>query len=236
MATYVLVHGAWHGGWCWSRVAPLLREQGHDVYTPTLTGLGERSHLATPAVDLSTHVTDVVNVIEFEDLRNVILMGHSYGGQVITGVAGAIPERIGQLAYLDAMVPDDGQGIKDMIPGFMDRWGGNWQVPVPAPPFGTFGITEENDSAWVKSKLVPHLLATMVEPVKLPVPLEDQPFGRTFVLAAGEAPPDPPTLFMGVADRLRQDSRWRVESLPTGHDVMVTMPRELTDILLSLAD
>jgi pimeloyl-ACP methyl ester carboxylesterase len=236
MATYVLVHGAWHGGWCWNRVALLLREKGHDVYTPTLTGLGERVHLATPDVDLSTHVTDVVNVIEFEDLRDVILMGHSYGGQVVTGVAGAIPERISQLAYLDAMVSDDGQAIRDMIPGFMDRWGGNWQVPIPAPPFGTFGITDEYDFAWVKSKLVPHLLATMVEPVKLPVPLEEQPFGRTFVLAAGEVTPDPPTLFMGVADRLRHDTRWRVESLPTGHDVMVTMPRELTEILLSLAD
>ena len=108
MATYVLVHGAWHGGWCWNRVAPLLRAKGHDVYTPTLTGLGERVHLASPEVDLSTHVTDVVNVIEFEDLRNVILMGHSYGGQVITGVAGVIPQRIAQLAYLDAVVPNDG--------------------------------------------------------------------------------------------------------------------------------
>jgi pimeloyl-ACP methyl ester carboxylesterase len=236
MATYVLVHGAWHGGWCWNRVAPLLREKGHDVYTPTLTGLGERSHLATPDVGLSTHVTDVVNVIEFEDLRNVILMGHSYGGQVVTGVAGAIPERIGQLAYLDAFVPNNGEAIKDKIAGFMDRWGGDWQVPVPAPPFGTFGITDENDFAWVKSKLVPHLLATMTEGVKLPQPLESQPFGRTFVVAAGERPEDNPSPFKLEYERLSQDKRWRVESLPTGHDIMVTMPRELTDILLSLAD
>ena len=114
MATYVLVHGAWHGGWCWNRVAPLLRDKGHDVYTPTLTGLGERVHLATPEVDLSTHVTDVVNVIEFEDLRNVVLMGHSYGGQVITGVAGAIPERIGQLVYLDASLPNDGESLSQL--------------------------------------------------------------------------------------------------------------------------
>jgi pimeloyl-ACP methyl ester carboxylesterase len=235
MASYVLVHGAWHGGWCWKRVAPLLRAAGHDVYTPTLTGLGERVHLATPDVDLSTHVSDIVNVIEFEDLRDVILMGHSYGGQVVTGVAGAIPERISQLAYLDAFVPDDGEAIKDFIPGFVDRYGGNWQIAVPQPPMGRFGVTDESDYAWLKSKMVPHLLATMTEPVKLPIALADQPFGRSYVLAAGERPPDPPTAFYGIAARLRSDPRWRVESLPTGHDVMVTMPRELTAILLSLA-
>jgi len=241
MATYVLVHGAWHGGWCWNRVAPLLREKGHGVYMPTLTGLGERVHLASPEVDLSTHVTDVVNVIEFEDLRNVILMGHSYGGQVVTGVAGAIPERIGQLAYLDAFVPNNGQSIRDMMSGagIADRLipaGSPWQLPVPEPPFGTFGITDEHDFAWVKSKLVPHLLATMTEPVKLPQTLESQPFGLTYVVAAGERPAEYPSPFKQAYERFSRDRRWRVESLPTGHDIMVTMPRELTEILLSLAD
>jgi pimeloyl-ACP methyl ester carboxylesterase len=235
MATYVLVHGAWHGGWCWSRVAPLLREANHEVYTPTLTGLGERVHLASPDVDLMTHVTDVVNVIEFEDLRNVVLVGHSYGGQVVTGVAGAIPERIGQLVYLDAFVPSDGQALAEMIPGFADRYGGDWRINVPAPPMGRFGVLDDNDYAWVKSKMVPHLLATMTQAVKLPVALEEQPFGRTYILAAGERPPETPTAFYGIADRLRQDQRWRVESMPTGHDVMVTMPRELSEILLSLS-
>jgi pimeloyl-ACP methyl ester carboxylesterase len=240
MATYVLVHGAWHGGWCWNRVAPLLREHGHDVYTPTLTGLGERVHLATPEINLSTHVMDVVNVIEFEDLRNVILMGHSYGGQVVTGVAGAIPERIGQLAYLDAFVPENGRALVDLMgPDVASRLipdSNPWQLPIPEPPFGTFGITDENDYAWVRSKLVPHLLATMTEPVKLPEPLESQPFGRTYIVAGGERPAEYPSPFKGVFSRLSQDRRWRVESLPTGHDIMVTMPRELADILLSLAD
>jgi pimeloyl-ACP methyl ester carboxylesterase len=241
MATYVLVHGAWHGGWCWNRVAPLLRDKGHDVYTPTLTGLGERVHLATPDVDLSTHIADVVNVIEFEDLRNVILMGHSYGGQVVTGVAGAIPDRIGQLAYLDAFVPGDGQALVDLMSnaGIADRLvpgSSPWQLPIPEPPFGTFGITDDNDYAWVRSKLVPHLLATMTQPVKLPVPLEWQPFGRTYIVAAGERPENYPSPFKQAYARLSQDKRWRMESLPTGHDIMVTMPRELSDILLNLAD
>ena len=235
MTTYVLIHGAWHGGWCWNRVAPLLRAKGHDVYTPTLTGLGERVHLASQEVDLSTHVTDVLNVLEFEDLRDVVLVGHSYGGMVVTGVAGAAaPGRIGQLVYLDAFVPSDGQAMVDLVQGGRARYGEGWQLPPPAPPLGTFGISDENDFAWVKSKLVPHLGATLTEPVKLPSPLEEQPFGRTYILAAGERPPEAPSPFHSAAERLRQDPRWRVESLPTGHDVMVTMPRELTQILLSL--
>src|SRR5215216_473082 len=108
MTTFVLVHGGWHGGWCWKRVAPLLRDAGHDVYTPTLTGLGERVHLASPQVNLTTHITDVVNVIEFEDLSEVVLVGHSYGGVVITGVASKVSDRIKDLVYLDAFVAKDG--------------------------------------------------------------------------------------------------------------------------------
>src|SRR5437660_801825 len=109
MATFVLVHGAWHGGWCWRKLMPLLRSAGHAVWTPTLTGLGERAHLGNPDVGLSTHVQDVVNVLEYEDLSNVVLVGHSYGGMVITGVAHQMPGRLAHLVYLDAFVPKDGQ-------------------------------------------------------------------------------------------------------------------------------
>ena len=115
MATYVLVHGAWHGGWCWQRVTPLLRAAGHEVLTPTLTGLGERSHLANSAIDLNTHIQDVVNVLEYEDLRKVILVGHSYGGMVITGVSERVPERLTHLVYLDAFVPRDGQSLLGFV-------------------------------------------------------------------------------------------------------------------------
>src|SRR5437879_1752139 len=107
MATFVLVHGAWHGGWCWKKLTPLLRSNGHDVFTPTLTGLGERAHLANQAIDLTTHIEDVVSTLDYEDLRGVILVGHSYGGIVISGVADRIPARIGCVVYLDAFVPED---------------------------------------------------------------------------------------------------------------------------------
>src|ERR687885_315704 len=123
MATYVLVHGGWHGGWCWRKVVPLLRRHGHEVYTPTLTGLGERSHLAHPLVDLETHVTDVVNVLFYEDLREVILLGHSNGGTLITAVAERVPERLAHLVYLDAFVPEDGQAsvhLANFPPGALE--------------------------------------------------------------------------------------------------------------------
>ena len=114
--TYVLVHPAWHGGWCWKKVTPLLRARGHDVYTPTLTGLGERSHLAHPEIGLETHIQDVVNVLKYEDLGRAILVGHSSSGAVITGVADRVPEQVAHLVYLDAFVPADGQAMMDTIP------------------------------------------------------------------------------------------------------------------------
>ena len=115
-ATFVLVHGAWHGGWCWSRVAPLLRGAGYPVFAPTLTGLGERLHLLTPQVDLDTHVRDITSLLDYEDLHNVILVGHSYGGMVISGVAETAGTRLAQLVYLDAFLPENGKALKDYSP------------------------------------------------------------------------------------------------------------------------
>src|SRR5215831_5722049 len=138
MATFVLVHGAWHGGWCWKKVTPLLRAAGHEVYTPTLTGLGERVHLASPKVDLTTHIQDVVNVLDYEDLHEVVLVGHSYGGVVIAGVADRVPSRVGHLVYLDAGVPHNGEGYLDLLPNLRalieedSRLNGDgWRVPPP---------------------------------------------------------------------------------------------------------
>ena len=117
MTTFVFVHGAGLGGWCWRKIVPLLRSEGHEVYTPTLTGLGERSHLATRLdVDLELHIQDVAAVLEYEDLSNVILTGHSYGGMVITGVADSLPDRVGQLVYLDALIPENGEAVIDLRP------------------------------------------------------------------------------------------------------------------------
>ncbi len=129
-ATFVLVHGAWHGGWCYARVAGLLRARGHTVFTPTLTGQGERAHLLSGSINLSTHIEDVLGVFAFERLDDVVLAGHSYGGMVITGVADRIPERIRALAYLDAFVPENGQSLFDIyIPATRSAFS---TVPVPA--------------------------------------------------------------------------------------------------------
>jgi pimeloyl-ACP methyl ester carboxylesterase len=140
--TYVLIHPAWFGGWCWKKLSPLLRAQGHEVFAPTLTGLGERAHLARPEVGLEIHVRDITNVIEYEDLHNVILVGNSSGGMVITGVADHMPERIARLVFLDAFVPMDGQSMLDVIPpdrrpaleAFVQKEGSGWLLPRFAPP------------------------------------------------------------------------------------------------------
>ena len=116
MSTYVLVHGAWHGSWCWKRVRKALQANGHDVFTPTLTGLGERSHLLSREVNLETHIDDVVNLIRWEELSNIVLCGHSYGGVVVSGVADRVPDRIGALIYLDAFVLEDGRSVHDEVP------------------------------------------------------------------------------------------------------------------------
>jgi pimeloyl-ACP methyl ester carboxylesterase len=116
MATFVLVHGSMHGGWCWQRVAPLLRAAGHEVFTPTLTGLGERVHLAHPDIDLDTHIQDVLGVLEDEDLHDVVLVGHSYATLVIIGVADRLPERIAHLVYLDGPIAGEGQALLDFFP------------------------------------------------------------------------------------------------------------------------
>ena len=137
MATFVICHGGWAGGWQWREVGAQLRAGGHEVYTPTLTGLGERVHLAHPDIDLETHIQDIVMVLRYENLYNVILVGHSYGGMVITGVAEQVPERIAQLVYLDAFVPQDGQSLADLIGPELTAYieqtvhgtGDGWRVP-----------------------------------------------------------------------------------------------------------
>src|ERR1700745_1867550 len=148
---FVLVHGAWHGGWCWAKVARLLRDAGHDVYTPTLTGLGERAHLARPDVDLELHIQDIVSMLEAEELRGVTLVGHSYGGMVLSGVAArAGAGRLVQLVYLDARVPEAGKALLDYLGPRAEAMretvrtqGEGWKVP-PFPP-ERFGVTSQRD-------------------------------------------------------------------------------------------
>jgi len=241
MATYVLVHGAWHGGWCWKKVAPLLREAGHEVHAPTLTGLGERSHLARPDVGLATHVEDVVKVLEYEDLRRVVLVGHSYGGMVIAGVADQAADRSAHLVYLDAFVPEDGQALVDLLPA--ERRDAILARPrpaeddwlVPALPAEAYGVTDEADLAWVRPRLLPQPLRTFTEPHQLRHP-EASPPSRTYIACTGSDTSPRSETFRPFADRAGADPAWRYRELATGHDAMVTMPRELARLLLELAE
>ncbi len=233
MATFVLVHGGWHGGWCWKRVVPLLRQAGAETFAPTLTGLGERAHLARPDVGLDTHVQDVVNVLEYEDLQDVVLVGHSSGAPVITMVADRAPERVAHLVYVDTFVPNDGEAWLDLLPPerrealleLARTAGEGWRVP--APPATFFGITAEADLAWVQPRLLPQPLRTFAEPLRLRHPGASPP-PRTYI-SCTEFPN-----FRRVAERIGADATWRYRELATGHDAMVTMPGELAHLLLEL--
>src|SRR5512140_1606519 len=170
MANYILVHGGWFGAWCWYKVVPLLQAAGHSVYAPTLTGVGEQAALATPEIGVDTHIQDVVNLIETKNVQQVILVGHSYSGMVITGVADRVPDHISHLVYLDAVVPRDGQSLVDTAPfvgTFLRREanksGDGWRVNPRRG--GTFGITKEPDLSLVRAKVTPQSLNTCIHPV-----------------------------------------------------------------------
>jgi pimeloyl-ACP methyl ester carboxylesterase len=234
MSTFVLVHGAWHGGWCYKRVAQQLRKAGHEVYTPTLTGLGERSHLMSRAVNLVTHVQDIVNVFRWEELSDVVLCGHSYGGMVISGVADEVPEKIRALVYLDAFVPENGQALADFIPpemlaGMRDDAKQNGEgyliSPIPAEVFKV----NEKDAAWADQMCVKHPLGCLEQKIALTGALA-RVRKHTFVLATNWGPPQP---FVAIAERLKKDQRWKVVSLPCGHDLMLDMPKEIADLLIA---
>ena len=227
--TFVLVHGAWHGGWCYSRVARLLRSKGYDVFTPTLTGLGERSHLASPAINASTHVRDVLNVIAFEGLDDLVLVGHSYGGQIVTAVADAVPDKIRSLVYLDAFVGEDGKSIFDMdapaaTAAYIDMAQSNGGGTVPPLPSTVFGVNSA-DQAWVDSRCTPGSLATWSERLSL-TGRHKLITNRSYVLATGWNGP-----FRPVYDRVRAEGSWRTYEFDCGHDVMIDMPQQTVDIL-----
>lgn len=237
MATFVLVHGGWHGGWCWKRVTPHLQSANHTVYTPTLTGLGERCHLATPEVNLSTHIQDILNVLIYEDLTNVVLVGHSYSGMVITGVADRAPERVSRLVYLDAFVPEDGQSVVDILrppssqaPSPQVVLVDGWKAPYPYRE-RPFGITAPTDVAWVLDKITPQPINTATEPIHFTnggaptIP-------RTYIYLRppGEQPRE--TEFVWFAERARTQPGWTYDELVSGHDAMIIMPGALAAILL----
>jgi pimeloyl-ACP methyl ester carboxylesterase len=245
MAIFVLVHGAWGGSYGFRTVRKPLLAAGHDVYSPSLTGLGERVHLSSPQVDLTTHVTDVVNAVTYEDLRDIVLLGYSYGGMVVTGALEYIADRVSHLVYLDAFVPSDGQALNDLTqagyaaaavgPGKGDQW----LVELP--------FREYEDSAeakWNTERRVKHPVRCFSEPVRLPKPLESYPFTRTYIKAtadprpdpAGPAGPDGPgSPFWRAADHAASSPAWRYRELDTNHMILSNRPAELVELLLELA-
>jgi pimeloyl-ACP methyl ester carboxylesterase len=229
MSTFVLLHGAWHGGWCWGRVRPLLRDRGHEVLTPTFTGVSDRAHLLSPAVGLGTHVEDVVRLIEAEDLREVVLVGHSYAGVVVSAVASLVPERLGRRVYLDAFVPRDGEAAIDLLPEHIAH---HYRESVAGPGFGwliprrsleVLGVTAREDLDWLEPRLTPQPWLSYTEAVELG-PAEAEVPG-TFIEAVSWM-----RVFEPQAQRARERG-WEVHEIETGHEVMVTAPHELADTL-----
>jgi len=241
MATFVLVHPAWFGGWCWKKVAPILRGRGHEVFTPTLTGLGERAHLANREVGLGTHIEDVVNVLKFEDIRDAILVGNSSGGMVITGVADRMPERIAHVVYLDAFVPEDGQSLFDIVPSerrqpmheLVQKEGDGWLVPRFAPPQWekfvpeAWHITDQSDLRWVLPRLTATPLGHFTEPVRR-INTAAERLPRTYIRCT--VFPNP--IFDRYAEIAQSGAGWQHRELATSHLPFITNPLELANVLM----
>ena len=224
--TFVLVHGAWHGGWKWRLVRALL--QDHLTYAPSLTGLGERRHLARSDIDLDTHIEDIVSLLEMEDLRDVVLLGHSYGGMVITGAADRAPQRIRRLVYLDAFVPEDGKCLLDYaVPERAARMReeGERTGFVQPPPLALWGVTEPEHVAYATPRQGPHPYRTLSQPIRLSGNARDIP--RTFIYCSSPATGS----FDQFAASYRDDPAWTFHELPTGHDAMILMPERVAGIL-----
>jgi pimeloyl-ACP methyl ester carboxylesterase len=230
--TFVLVHGAWHGGWCWRRVSDLLEKKGHKVFTPTMTGLGERSHLIDPKINLATHITDIVNVIKWEGLKDIVLVGHSYGGSVVSGVAEQAGDTIGSIVFLDAFLPENGdslaskasQGTRDAIAAVVQK-GETSMKPISA----AVCQVNEKDRAWVDRMCTPHPLATLTDKITL-TGAREKVAKKTYIRAKGY----PSVAFDGHQEKLKGDKAWRVDEMPCGHDAMVDMPDRLTEILIEV--
>jgi len=225
------VHGAWSGGWCYHKVADRLRAKGHRIFTPTLTGQGERSHLAGTAINLSLHITDVLNLIHYEGLDDIALAGHSYGGMVITGVGDRIAEKIRALVYLDAFLPDDNQSLFDInVPKnnqtFIANAGAIGGLAVPPPPASFFNVNA-NDAARVDALATPFPIGCFTEKIKLSG--AHRTIGKHIYVHSTVLPRESP--FKPFYERVKNDPGWEAHTLPCGHDAMLDMPDETTRIL-----
>lgn len=236
MATFVLVHGAWGGSYGFRKLRPLLTRAGHEVFTPSLTGIGERSHLAHPGVDLSTHVTDVVNAVRYEDLDDVVLLGFSYGGMVVTGCLDHIGDRVRHLVYLDAFVPSNGESIRtltglrpDAKAGAVDA-GNSWLIaPLPRQ------LDDPAEAAWSDARRSLQPAATFAEPVSVSKPVEDWPFTLTYIKATADPDESPDSGFWRAARHAKASERWAYRELPTHHLIAFSMPERLAAVLLGIA-
>ena len=228
--TIVLVHGAWHGGWCWRRVSDLLEQKGHKVFTPTLTGLGERSHLMRAGIDVSTHATDVVNLMKWERLTDVVLCGHSYGGMVVSLVAEQMAEKIGSIVFLDAFLPENGDSLAEKAaPAFKEAIANainRGDVSLKQPPAAAFGVAEA-DRPWVDGKCTPQPLSTYTEKAVY-AGGRDKIARKTYIRAKGYASP----AFDAAHAKCKADASWKTHEMTSGHDAMVIQPQELTALLL----
>jgi len=236
MATFVLVHGAWHGGWCWSRITPKLRSTGHDVYTPTMTGFGERSHLLSADIGLETNVTDIMNVILWEDLSDVILVAQSYAGMVTTSVADRLPDRIAALVYINAFIAADGVSQNDMLPDWrremieeeLSRDPDAWRMPSPSAEL--IGVKDPEVAAWITDKMTIQPAKTMADRATITGAV-DQITNRTFIRATGY----PNSTFDATVKEYMAHPEWRGVELDTSHDAMITAADEVIGIFEEVA-
>jgi pimeloyl-ACP methyl ester carboxylesterase len=227
--TFLVCHGAWGGGWSWKKMHPLMRAAGHRLLTPTYTGLGEREHLANPSIDLESHIQDVLNVIKYEDLNDIVLLGHSYGGMVATGVADRARDKLAQLIYLDAFVPGNGQSLSDFLPESERarmhdgaKSGDGWRVPPnPTPP-----DTPQADLAWLSARRVPMPIKCFE--TKLRLEQGDLTVPLSYIYCTRAAPSD---VFGQFARRTRSEPGWRYVEIDASHSPGVTAPEALTAVL-----
>jgi pimeloyl-ACP methyl ester carboxylesterase len=233
MATFVLAHGAWSAAWAWKKMRPLFAAAGHTLFSPTYTGLGERAHLAHPDIDLSTHVQDVLNVLEFEDLADIVLLGHSYGGMVATGVADKARGRIARLIYLDAFAPKDGQSLFDLVGRNTEanmragaiKEGDGWRIPPIQPP----ADTSPQDLAWTKPRRRPQPIKTFEQKIRLTS--TDPPPPRHYVYATKSGPGD---VFRQFAERARSEPDWKSHEIDASHNPHITCPEILMGLLTQI--
>ena len=232
--TFVLVHGGFHGGWCWRQVAKTLQARGHSVFTPTQTGCGERSHLLSKNITLDTFVDDIANVIQWEDLNDIILVGHSFGGNAISGVADRMPGRIRLLVYLDAIMLEGGQTMFDSLPPEVaatrlkaaQASGG---LGVAPPPAALFDIGDPQLARYVEARLTPHPLGTYTSPLNL-----THPVGNGLPAVYVQCTHPSFAMLQSSRDWVKAHGMKTVE-IKTGHDAMITAPELLSHLLEELA-